>query len=107
MTSLKKYFTGLRDYGGKFTLVESTIECILTAVMDNDSNNVELEKLLYVSTRRIKNGKSKRKVFDGISERDQGNIQYNSVQRRRSNQNVQPTTFLFVYEMYRQRLQKV
>lgn len=40
VTSLKKYFTGLRDYGGKFTLVDSTIESVLTAVMGNNSNNV-------------------------------------------------------------------
>ena len=29
VTSLKKYFTGLRDYGGKFTLVDSAIESVL------------------------------------------------------------------------------
>lgn len=70
VTSVKKYFTGLRDYGGKFTLVDSTIESILTAVMGNNSNNVELEKLLNVSRRRIKNGKVKRKIFDGIIEKE-------------------------------------
>ena len=38
--------------------------------MGNNSNNVELEKLLNVSRRRIKNGKVKRKIFDGIIEKE-------------------------------------
>ena len=70
VNSLKNYFTGLREYGGKFTLVESTIESILTAVLDNNSNNVELAKLLNVSRRRIMCGKLKRKIFDGIIENE-------------------------------------
>ena len=46
VTSLRKYFTGLREYGGKFTLVGSTVESVLTAVLDVNSNNVDIAKLL-------------------------------------------------------------
>ena len=70
VSSLKKYFTGLREYGGKFTLVESTVETVLTAVLDVNSNNVELAKLLNVSTRRIVSGKLKRELFNGIIEKE-------------------------------------
>ena len=63
VTSLKKYFTGLREYGGKFTLVESTIGSVLTAVLDNNSSNAELAKLLNVSRNRIINGKKKEKYL--------------------------------------------
>ena len=46
VNSLRKYFTGLREYGGKFTLVGSTVESVLTAVLDVNSNNVDIAKLL-------------------------------------------------------------
>ena len=78
VTSLKKYFTGMREYGGKFILVESTIESVLTAILDNNSNNVELAKLLNVSRRRIVSGKLKRKVFDGIIENEKNKIAVNN-----------------------------
>lgn len=70
VTSLKKYFTGLREYGGKFTLVESTIGSVLTAVLDNNSSSAELAKLLNVSRNRIINGKKEKKEFDGIIENE-------------------------------------
>lgn len=71
VNSLRKYFTGLREYGGKFTLVGSTFESVLTAVLDVNSNNVEIAKLLNVSTRRIVSGKVKRELFNGIVEKEE------------------------------------
>ena len=71
VNSLRKYFTGLREYGGKFTLVGSTVESVLTAVLDVNLNNVEIAKLLNVSTRRIVSGKVKRELFNGIIEKEE------------------------------------
>ena len=71
VNSLRKYFTGLREYGGKFTLVGSTVESVLTAVLDVNSNNVEIAKLLNVSTRRIVIGKVKSELFNGIIEKEE------------------------------------
>ena len=46
VNSLRKCFTGLREYGGKFTLVGSTVKSVLNAVLDVNSNNVDIAKLL-------------------------------------------------------------
>ena len=71
VNSLRKYFTGLREYGGKFTLVGSTVKSVLNAVLDVNSNNVEIAKLLNVSTRRIVIGKVKSELFNGIIEKEE------------------------------------
>ena len=49
----------------------STVKSVLTAVLDVNSNNVELAKLLNVSTRRIVSGKVKRELFNGIIEKEE------------------------------------
>ena len=53
INSLKNYFHGLREYGGKFSLVKSTIENVITAISYERSNSVEISKLFGVSRRRI------------------------------------------------------
>ena len=74
INSLKNYFNGLREYGGKFSLVESTIENVITAISYESSNSVEISKLFGVSRRRITNGKIKRNVFDQVIEKEKSEI---------------------------------
>lgn len=64
VNSLREYLSGLKNHGGKYELVESTIENLLAAVSVESSNSTEVGETLGISRKRISAAKAKRVLFD-------------------------------------------
>ena len=72
--SLIEYLNGLKNHGGKYELVESTIEILLAAVSVESSNSTEVGKTLEISRKRISAAKERRMLFDSAIDEKNGRI---------------------------------